>query len=593
MGMGAEILEIGDHVYQYNTNGTLTETQVIDIIPIQGEYLTYNLVDMKTGTYLTNDIITHNTCFLPGTQINLGNGSYKNIENVELGEQVKVYNEQNQTIEDAPVSSTQTKIHNNVHEVILEDGTILQPTANHPFYTKEKGWSTISGLDEMGMGSSKLEVGDHVYSLQTNGTLQTIQITDIIPIEGDYLTYNLVDMQHETFLVEDTIVHNCCFLPGTQVNLADDSYKDIENIEIGDAVKVFNEETQIVEDAPVQSLQIKMHNDVHELHLQDGSILRPTANHPFYSKEKGWSTISGLDEMGMGTGKLEVGDYVYSLQPNGTLKEIQIVDIVPIEGDYLTYNLVDMKTGTYLAEDIVTHNSDCFLPGTPVSMADGTSKNIEDVEIGDAVKVYNEQNQTIENAPVQSLQIKMHNDVHELILEDGTILTPTANHPFYTKEKGWSTISGLDEMGMGAEKLQIGDHVYQLQPDGTLKENPIINIIPMQGNYLTYNFVDMKTGTYLADDVVTHNTCFLPGTPINLANGSYKPIEKIEIGDLVKVFDEDTKNVFDSPVTSIQGKIHFNLNELYLEDGKTLKVTANHPFYTANRRYGKSVQRGE
>ena len=54
---------------------------------------------MQYGTYLTKDIITHNTCFLPGTQINLANGSYKNIEDIQIGEIVKVFNEETQEYE--------------------------------------------------------------------------------------------------------------------------------------------------------------------------------------------------------------------------------------------------------------------------------------------------------------------------------------------------------------------------------------------------------------------------------------------------------------------------------------------------------------
>ena len=47
----------------------------------------------------------------------------------------------------------------------------------------------------------------------------------------------------------------------------------------------------------------------------------------------------------------------------------------------------------------------------------------------------------------------------------------------------------------------------------------------------------MKYGTYLVNDIVVHN-CFMPGTRINLANGSKKNIEDIKIGDIVKVFNE-------------------------------------------------------
>ena len=95
------------------------------------------------------------------------------------------------------------------------------------------------------------------------------------------------------------------------------------------------------------------------------------------------ATISGLDEMGMGAGKLEIGDHVYRTQPNGTIKEVKITDIIPIQGTYLTYNFVDMRTGTYLADNIIIHNCDsCFLPGTQINLANNTKKNIEDLKAG-------------------------------------------------------------------------------------------------------------------------------------------------------------------------------------------------------------------
>ena len=52
----------------------------------------------------------------------------------------------------------------------------------------------------------------------------------------------------------------------------------------------------------------------------------------------------------------------------------------------------------------------------------------------------------------------------------------------------------------------------------------------------------MKYGTFLADDFVTHNTCLLAGTKISMADGSYKPIEDVKVGDLVKSFDEKRIN---------------------------------------------------
>ena len=167
---------------------------------------------------------------------------------------------------------------------------------------------------------------------------------------------------------------------------------------------MFDEKTGEIKKAPVEFIETPMRDNVYEVYLEDGLILKPTANHPFYTKEKGWATIDGLDSIKIGAGQLEIGDHVYSLQQDGTLKEIKIIDIIPVRGNYLSYDLVNMKYSTFLAEDIVVHN--CFMSGTGVTMADGSKKNIEDIKIGEEVKVFNEKNNTIENATVNSIQTK-------------------------------------------------------------------------------------------------------------------------------------------------------------------------------------------
>ncbi|HEC80870.1 MAG TPA: hypothetical protein ENI42_00375, partial [Thermoplasmatales archaeon] len=738
LNIGADKLEVGDHVYHAKPDGTLEIIKINSIVPVEGEYVTFDLANMKYSTYLVDDFIGHNTgvCFLPGTKINLADGSYKPIEDIKIGDKVKVFNNKTMSVEDASVTQTMTKMHDNVHELYLSNGKVLKPSANHPFWTREKGWATIDGLDDMNIGAKKLEVGDHVYQLSSNGTLEEVEVVGIVPLMGDYLTYNLVDMKYGTFIAEDIVTHNTgctcfppgtmitmadgnvkpiekmshgdkvlsydlkkkrfiasrilgleiltregvydinngmirptndhplwvkkpngktgwaaidpkftmethgfknilplevgdqifmvngtwmkirsisyhpgplivynlnvekpdnffangslvhntcvieCLMPGTYINLADGGYKNIEDIKVGDKVKVFNEKTKKIENATVNFTHVKLHDDVYEVYLEDGRVIKPTANHPFYTEEKGWATISGLDEMGMNAGKLEVGDHVYSVQPNGSLKKLKVVGIIPVEGDYLTYNLVDMKYGTFIAEDIVTHNTCCFMPGTTVNMANGSYKKIEDVKVGDWVKVFNEKTGEITNAPIRKLQAGIHDDVYEIHLKDGSRLEPTANHPFWTREKGWASISGRDEMGIGAGKLEVGDHIYKVTPNGTLTQVEIVSIIPVVGEYYTYNLVNMTYGTFIAEDVVTHNTCFLAGTNISMADGSYKRIEDVRVGDLVKAFDEKTGRIVVSWVTRV---FHHTLGEmvdyyLVVNDG-LLKVTPEHRLY--------------
>ena len=98
----------------------------------------------------------------------------------------------------------------------------------------------------------------------------------------------------------------------------------------------------------------------------------------------------------------------------------------------------------------------------------------------------------------------------------------------------------------------------------------------------------------------------MPEQLINMADGTLKPIGDIVLGDEVQVFKlneeelyhpnsviwEDTNRIYanlnsnqigqmeTSIVKSIQHKLHSNVYELYLDNGKVLKPTGNHPIFT-------------
>ncbi len=51
---------------------------------------------------------------------------------------------------------------------------------------------------------------------------------------------------------------------------------------------------------------------------------------------------------------------------------------------------------------------DCFIAGTQIEMSDGTSKNIEEVKIGELVKTVNIETMTIESKKVLDLLTQYH-----------------------------------------------------------------------------------------------------------------------------------------------------------------------------------------
>ena len=94
----------------------------------------------------------------------------------------------------------------------------------------------------------------------------------------------------------------------------------------------------------------------------------------------------------------------------------------------------------------------------------------------------------------------------------------------------------------------------------------------------TISFLTTKTIT------ITHSGgCFIAGTKILMANGSYKNIENIKENDLIISYDEiNNKFVIDKVIKLL---IHHNTSQLMtliLKDGTKIKSTLSHPFLTTN-----------
>ncbi len=76
------------------------------------------------------------------------------------------------------------------------------------------------------------------------------------------------------------------------------------------------------------------------------------------------------------------------------------------------------------------------------------------------------------------------------------------------------------------------------------------------------------------------DNCFLAGTKIMMADGSYKSIEDAKIGDLVKAYDEKNHRTVNSKVTQTFHHTPKEMGEYYLIINNQLRVTPNHRFYS-------------
>lgn len=104
------------------------------------------------------DFVINDECLHPDTNISMGDGSLKNIKDVNIGDIVKTYNESTKKIENKKVK----KVHENIskseemYELELSNGNVIKITGNHKVLLVDGTWKRVD----------KLQCGDIINSME-------------------------------------------------------------------------------------------------------------------------------------------------------------------------------------------------------------------------------------------------------------------------------------------------------------------------------------------------------------------------------------------------------------------------------------------
>lgn len=128
-----------------------------------------------------------------------------------------------------------------------------------------------------------------------------------------------------------------------------------------------------------------------------------------------------------------------------------------------------------------TGGGGCLLAGTRILMADGTIKNVEEIQVGDVLYAYDSPYVTV-------LELKP-NSYYEHYVLNGR-LHITWEHPVL-----------VGDVFVETKYLKIGDEVTRY--DGT--KEPLTSIVKVNAVTPTYNFIVDGNHSYIADDIVVHN----------------------------------------------------------------------------------------
>jgi intein/homing endonuclease len=162
----AQDIKVGNLLF--NKDGILVKVKSIE--SLKGEFKVYHLIDVKDNhTYFAENILVHNkvttttSCFTAETKVEMEDGSFKNIIDIEIGDCILSYKDGKYVrgvVTDKLIHPT-----NDVVEVVKYKGMISDRL--HPFYDNGE-WKPIFEAPGVELG---IQYVDNFYNLEIDGNL--------------------------------------------------------------------------------------------------------------------------------------------------------------------------------------------------------------------------------------------------------------------------------------------------------------------------------------------------------------------------------------------------------------------------------------
>ena len=233
--------------------------------------------------------------------------------------------------------------------------------------------------------------------------------------------------------------------------------------------------------------------------------------------------------------------------------------------------------------------------GSSIRMYDNSTKQVQDIEVGDVVKSYKpagmpdefffedwyDYSSTNLSGSVASGSVVVRTfseDFYGYYLINGSIKVPVMKQAmmkggrFFTKQGDtwtWET----------PENIDVGD--YFLDKDANEVEVTSKTEVAQEETFYSLDVEDIDT--YFTSEILVHNIppgkCFTGDTMITLSDGTYENIQKIKPGTEIKTYNEETGKLQNSVVGEITKIRHDNLVKYKFSDNTEIKATDDHPFY--------------
>jgi len=288
-----------------------------------------------------------------GSEIQMFDGSTKQVQDVQIGDVVKSYKPVGLPDEffhqdwlsystddlSGSVASgsvvVRTFVHNHYGHYLV-NGSIKIPVMNQSmmkgarYFLKQGDTWTFAKPNE-------ISVGDYLFDKDGN----EVEVTSVSEVGEDNPYYSLDVEDIDTYFTSEILVHNIpprkCFTGDTMITLADGTYENIQKIKPGTEIKTYNEETGKLQNSVVGEITKIRHDNLVKYKFSDNTEIKATDDHPFY--------VGGDYKA-----PLEVGDEVL----NDELNKVNVVKVEKLDLHEITYNIDNTNNGkNYFANRVL------------------------------------------------------------------------------------------------------------------------------------------------------------------------------------------------------------------------------------------------
>jgi hypothetical protein len=140
-------------------------------------------------------------------------------------------------------------------------------------------------------------------------------------------------------------------------------------------------------------------------------------------------------------------------------------------------------------------NNNCFVPGTLITLADGSVRPIESIQVGDVVRTH-------KGRPRRVAETMVRQCAEEIVILYPSGLAPiwaTKEHPFMVSR------DSAPPVWIEAKDLVRGDHLQTPCSDGTFWEHTLTDIVRVPYEGAVHNFEVEEDHSYVAGGVAVHN----------------------------------------------------------------------------------------